>query len=97
MDNRPDINIGIFLEKIMLSDFWAQHGLIPCQKIHYLKKKLDAFIGEVKEKHAEKNGGNGFYGTIFVIGISRISSAPNSLSFGMSWLTELFWTTVWIL
>jgi hypothetical protein len=38
MDNRPDINIGILLEKIMLSGFGAQHGLIPSQKVHYLKK-----------------------------------------------------------
>ena len=37
------------------------------------------------------------YGTIFVIGISRISSAPDALSFGISWLTAFFGTTVWML
>jgi hypothetical protein len=41
-------------------------------------------FGGFYEKHAGEKGGNDFYGTIFVIGISRISSAPNSLSFGMS-------------
>jgi len=39
----------------------------------------------------------GFYGTIFVIGISKISSAPHAFNWGINLLTMFFWTTVWIL
>jgi hypothetical protein len=39
----------------------------------------------------------GIYGTIFDIGISKISSAPHALSRGISLLTMFFCTTVWIL
>jgi len=37
------------------------------------------------------------HGTIFAIGISKISSAPHAFSFGISRLTVFFGTTVWIL
>ncbi len=37
------------------------------------------------------------HGTIFAIGISRISSAPQALSCGISWFTAFFGTTVWML
>jgi len=37
------------------------------------------------------------HGTIFAIGISRISSAPQAFSFGISWFTAFFGTTVWML
>ena len=37
------------------------------------------------------------HGTIFAIGISRISSAPQTLSCGISWFTIFFGTTVWML
>ncbi len=37
------------------------------------------------------------YGTIFEIGISRISSAPQLLSFGINLFTTFFGTTVWML
>ena len=40
---------------------------------------------------------NFFHGTILEIGISRISSAPQALSCGMSWFTRFFGTTVWML
>ncbi len=45
----------------------------------------------------EKTAASRDHGTIFAIGISRISSAPQALSCGMSWFTIFFGTTVWML
>jgi hypothetical protein len=94
----PDINIGFFLTRnpyfIYRGAHWTNWNLrtfIIEYRIYLVFPGCARFRAQVK-KRCFMN-----YGTIFEIGISRISSAPHCLSFGISPLTALFCTTVWTL
>ena len=95
----PDINIGVFLNGnpyfIYRGPWWGNMDLKTFIREY---KIYPVFPGGDRLAHRQKGTICArYYGTIFEIGISRISSAPYSLSFGMSWLTAFFCTTVWML
>ncbi len=74
---------------VNIHELWQKADLIlTLLTIH---RKYESPLIPVKKKQARS------YRTIFEIGISRMSSAPASLSPGIRVLTVSFLTTVWML
>ena len=77
-----------------LFDVVIQLGAILSVVIYFWRRLYPFSADKTPE---EKTAASRDHGTIFAIGISRISSAPQALSCGISWFTIFFGTTVWML
>lgn len=75
-----------------MDSFFIPAGVLPHQE------QWNALPDNGDQKNRIKKGNlPGDYGTILEMGISRMSSAPQALSCGISWFTIFFGTTVWML